>query len=157
MTITVSASSVTLSQKSLNRLRAVVKLIAIMQYPPFILRSIFCPDYCTIYSHPNQAPNILLPPGAWTFRGQKVLDLCGFPDAVKRGPLYLPSEGRKRLPERYRGPFLPYSRSPSCSGQSLNSWDGSTGTVIWPSLNCSGGVGQSHHFRMVLGSRPVSR
>ena len=68
--------------------------------------------------------------------------------------------GPKTAPRALQGPFLPYSRPPSCSAfrsQSLNSWDGSTGTVMWPSLNRSGGGGQSHHFRMVLGSRPVSR
>ena len=32
-------------------------------------------------------------PGMYAFRGQKSLDLCGFPGAVERGPVYLPSEG----------------------------------------------------------------
>jgi hypothetical protein len=32
-------------------------------------------------------------PGMYAFRGQKSLDLCGFPGAVERGPVYLPLEG----------------------------------------------------------------
>ena len=39
----------------------------------------------------------------WTFRGQKSLDLYGFPGAVERGPVYLPSESLKRLLKRDRG------------------------------------------------------
>ena len=99
-------------------------------------------------------------PGMYAFRGQKSLDLCGFLGAVERGPVYLPSEGRKRLLKRDRGLLGPYSWPPSCSAsksQSLNSWEGDTRTVICPFSKRTAGGGQSHHLRTVFGSRPVSR
>ena len=44
-----------------------------------------------------QAPKIILPPGTWTFRGQKALDLCGFPGAVKRGVVYWAENGSQSV------------------------------------------------------------
>ena len=34
-------------------------------------------------------------PGMFAFRGQKSLDLCGFPGAVERGPIYFTLGGLK--------------------------------------------------------------
>ena len=41
-------------------------------------------NVCLLYTSP-----LNFYPGMFAFRGQKSLDLCGFPNAVERGPVYI--------------------------------------------------------------------